>query len=646
MASLRDWAVSKLRDLKFEGDADALAAYVEALIENNKTYEDGDPAKLKVQACAELTDFLGEAGAQVFVAALIKHRTGAPPTPPAPPAAPAATAPKEGPPQERGPNRSRDRSRERSRERGRRSNSRDGRRLPVRRDERRPERMRDERVRDRNGRDARDDMNARDVRDGGRDRRDMRDERMRDRPVRGAGRGMDLRDQLNNRRRNAGPQGGPQKRPRDESVGRGPGSKLARHDPMPAGGPIPPPPGAPTFPPVPPGGMPGGMPGAPPGFPPFPFMPPEMVKAMTGGPPPDPTFLASFFAAASAARGRGGAGGPGMARGGRGGRGARGGRGRGGGAGGAGRANTTLVLQNAPHDKLNLLAITEYFQKFGRVVNVRLVPPTKPSRAFIDFASRGEAAAAMRSVDAVMGNRHIKLHWARVGEADGDSATTTTPAVGPDGLPVPAPEELKPVDHAAELAEKKERIQRARAAELADRAAKAEAKKSAMAEQRTLIAQLEGASDAEKKAGLVRLKELGTIIEEADPPKRKQPPPAAATEPAWKRTRGGFQQRPKRANYVLDNRPKVVRIGGAKRGISADAAAAIFRDTERAESVGDGWILHFSTRAAAESAVRAAKVLKRGFGDGARAEIVEGGLGAAPAASAAPPFPTAADPVQ
>lgn len=35
------------------------------------------------------------------------------------------------------------------------------------------------------------------------------------------------------------------------------------------------------------------------------------------------------------------------------------------------------------------------------------------SRAFVEFATPEEAQQAMNSVEAVMGNRHVRLNWAR-----------------------------------------------------------------------------------------------------------------------------------------------------------------------------------------------------------------------------------------
>jgi hypothetical protein len=54
-----EWSVGKLQELNFDGDADALAAYVNALIENNRDAEGGEPELLRSRARQELEDFLG-----------------------------------------------------------------------------------------------------------------------------------------------------------------------------------------------------------------------------------------------------------------------------------------------------------------------------------------------------------------------------------------------------------------------------------------------------------------------------------------------------------------------------------------------------------------------------------------------------------
>lgn len=724
MASVRDWAVAKLSDQRFEGDADALAAYVDALAENNTEHENGDLATLKAEASAELADFLGPEGAVTFVADLVTHiaktrgvSLGADTTSPAPaPTATPAAAQQAAGPQEAAaskqaaasnqaaavnqaaalkqtaaskqaavakqtaapaPPSGRERSRlDRERERPPRSRGR--------------ERERDrERVRDRSrererGRDRDRDRDSRPSARSGRPRDTERpsvmdrlasDARDRDRipsSRRGAGAPIDLREQLN-RRRNASGAGtsppGPQKRPRDDSARMTTPQKQPRFEKgrlqQPQASALPSLPGVPIVPGVPnvpsvpnvptaPGvpGVPPPPPGAPPGFP-FGILPPQMMMAMSnaatgrpGAPPPDPALLAMFAAAAvrgaSAQNSRG--------RGGRGGRPERNGTTNGGSSHRG--TSSTLVVRNVPEDKLNFGDLNNYFQKFGSLSNIRLLPP---GRAFLEFANRREAQAAMSSVDAVFGNRHVKLNWAReqdlsegapVGRNSGRHSKNNGQSVRGGAEtngsgPAPGPTE----DPEAQLKRKRQEIQLARAEEERKKEERKSAFEAALAERTNLLKTLNDEASSlsmkDKVKILNRMKAISAVLTE-DPakPSAKPAPPAEKPEQdrAWKRQRVF----PKHKSYTLDNRPKIVRIAGAKEGISPDAAAAIFRDTERAEMHEGSWILHFSTRAAAESALRAVFVLKRGFGPAARAEIIKHSPAAQPfvptgATAAAPP---------
>lgn len=647
-AGVKDWAVQRLRSLDFEGDANALAAYVDALAENNAEHEGGDLTKLRAEASSELSDFLGAQSSRAFVSDLVAHlaRLRGPANPPAPshaphpPNPPAPTVPTakqeplldvdEKPKLDR---RDRDRDRERERERSdrdrrsRRDRDRDRDRererdLHSHRDrerDRERERMRDrERDRGRSG-------------DGGTEwKRDapMRDSRERGAPQSrrvvgiggGAGGGgggggnaqVDLRNTLS-RRRGGGGADGPQKRPREEAQGRN-NHKQQRVDKGRSPTAVP---GMMVPPGVPPG--PGGLP---------PFFPPQMIMAMgggPGGPAPDPAMFAQMqqiFAAQAAAAAAANAG-PGPGSGGRGGhRGGRGGRGRGGrGGGGMGRENgsvststSTLIVRNVPEDKFNFGDLNTEFSKFGSITNIRLMPP---GRAMLEFATRPQAQAALSSVDSVFGNRHVKLNWAR--DNDSDGVRKRKPDTNGNANSAGGEEETE--DAETVLQRKRQEIKDARAEE--ERRKKAY--EDAIVEQKQLFATLEGGSTEQKKKALGRMKELDGLIRAHDAEKaaRAQPAPQPPTlDKPWKRQRT-FQRHAPNA-YSLDNRPKVVRITGANQGISPDAAAAIFRDTDRADAGPDGtWTLHFSTRAAAESAIRARNVLRRGFGINAKTVIVK-----------------------
>lgn len=117
------------------------------------------------------------------------------------------------------------------------------------------------------------------------------------------------------------------------------------------------------------------------------------------------------------------------------------------------RNGKTLVIMAIPAPSLNVLAIQEYFGKFGAVTNVAIDQAS--SRALVSFGSNEEAYKAWKSEDAVFGSRFVKVLWHRpmegqgvkgiealeqskallqgstTGGADGasPSSTTTTPAV-------------------------------------------------------------------------------------------------------------------------------------------------------------------------------------------------------------------------
>lgn len=69
-----------------------------------------------------------------------------------------------------------------------------------------------------------------------------------------------------------------------------------------------------------------------------------------------------------------------------------------------------LLAKNIPPENLMVGPIVDFFQRFGNILDVVKSPPSK---AFILFENRDSASAALRSVEAVMGNRHIWISWAR-----------------------------------------------------------------------------------------------------------------------------------------------------------------------------------------------------------------------------------------
>lgn len=473
--SARAWTVAKLQALNFEGDAETLGEYVDALIENNRATEAADPALLRQQVTADLKDFLDEESALDFVNCLMDYLSGASDGLGASdrsrdgkdasnvePSRPhdGRSADRRGRLSEDGP-RNDIRAERKDRDRAERSdrndrmerNDRPERSERPERNERhdrnqrmdRKEHARNEHTdslevvrQERNVRPERNERSDRNERDWNsrqrqppkpsvidrlgdrhhdrerRNPREQRDQRMRDRafvgrpsPRRDASRQSDLRDRLGNRS---------SKRPRDadddERAGkswRGESRRGGRDD---FAAPLHhraesderrerfdddkrslPPWAPPTA------DMMQRMPIMPP--PPFPPIPGIM-------PPPPPPL---HHMPATAARGRGGFRG----------REWRGGGGQHGSSGGRHR-HFILLAKQVPEDKMLIGPIYAFFQRFGTVRDVHRVMPDK---AFIMFERREQAQAALNCVEAVMGNRHVKLYWARDSDIS-DSGMTLT----------------------------------------------------------------------------------------------------------------------------------------------------------------------------------------------------------------------------
>ncbi|KAL3526396.1 hypothetical protein ACH5RR_011052 [Cinchona calisaya] len=75
------------------------------------------------------------------------------------------------------------------------------------------------------------------------------------------------------------------------------------------------------------------------------------------------------------------------------------------------RALCTLFVRGIPQKENKREALLSHFQKFGEVVDIYI--PSNSERAFVQFSKREEAEAALKAPDAVMGNRFIKLWWAK-----------------------------------------------------------------------------------------------------------------------------------------------------------------------------------------------------------------------------------------
>lgn len=75
------------------------------------------------------------------------------------------------------------------------------------------------------------------------------------------------------------------------------------------------------------------------------------------------------------------------------------------------KAQRTLFVFCIPPQNNKAELLLSHFKKFGEVLGIRIPPNT--DRAFVQYSSKKEAEAALTSTDAVMGNRFIKLVWAK-----------------------------------------------------------------------------------------------------------------------------------------------------------------------------------------------------------------------------------------
>lgn len=74
------------------------------------------------------------------------------------------------------------------------------------------------------------------------------------------------------------------------------------------------------------------------------------------------------------------------------------------------KALRTLYVNGIPQKSNRRDLLLSHFQKFGEVIDIYI--PLNSEKAFVQFSKREEAEAALKSPDAVMGNRFIKLSWA------------------------------------------------------------------------------------------------------------------------------------------------------------------------------------------------------------------------------------------
>ena len=91
------------------------------------------------------------------------------------------------------------------------------------------------------------------------------------------------------------------------------------------------------------------------------------------------------------------------------------------------RAQKSLFVCGIPQSNNRREALISHFHKFGQIIDIRI--PLNSDIAFVQFSKREEAEAALKSPDAVMGNRFIRLFWAnRDNIPDGVVMAQSSPA--------------------------------------------------------------------------------------------------------------------------------------------------------------------------------------------------------------------------
>lgn len=300
--------------------------------------------------------------------------------------------------------------------------------------------------------------------------------------------------------------------------------------------------------------------------------------------------------------------------------------------------NSVLVMRNVPSEKLTLGVINEFFEKFGTISNIQLRPAHEPDHAYIEFSNRAEAQAAYDSVDAVMGNRHVRLYWARESDFEQDgislagverappvNAQKATTRARPQQQTRSPQTSAVPVEEDPEalLQRKRKEIAAAREEQERVKAERQAEYDSCIREQKELFGKLEsGCSADEKKEVLKRIKTLRNTAESilTSIKGKDVSSKASSCGPDAKQQAGSnnFGHGRFRGPMSADFRPRVAYIRGASNpGLNETSTTNIFHDTANAKLVDGEWILEFGSRRAAESALKAVRLLKQWFGPNA-----------------------------
>ncbi|CAG2103725.1 unnamed protein product [Medioppia subpectinata] len=72
---------------------------------------------------------------------------------------------------------------------------------------------------------------------------------------------------------------------------------------------------------------------------------------------------------------------------------------------------TCLEVRKIPHNMNSISHLNQHFSKFGTIVNLQVCHEGDPEAALVQYASHNEALSAIRSTEAVLNNRFIKVFW-------------------------------------------------------------------------------------------------------------------------------------------------------------------------------------------------------------------------------------------
>ncbi|XP_076068375.1 zinc finger protein swm [Oratosquilla oratoria] len=91
----------------------------------------------------------------------------------------------------------------------------------------------------------------------------------------------------------------------------------------------------------------------------------------------------------------------------------------------------TLELRKIPSGLNSISHLNDHFAKFGKIVRIMVQHGGDPEAALVTFSCHSEANAAIRSTEAVLNNRFIKLFWHNPENNQAKSEATPATTTGP-----------------------------------------------------------------------------------------------------------------------------------------------------------------------------------------------------------------------